>query len=62
MPQSSTSSSQLPASKTVQTYYVQLPNGKIVTRTADEIAALPPDLAAELIFLNPPAGGAASGS
>lgn len=56
MATSNTSSSPLPASERVETYYVQLPNGKIVTRTADELAALPDELRAELIFVSSETG------
>jgi hypothetical protein len=33
----------LPASQVVETVYVQLPNGKIVPRSPDEVIALPED-------------------
>ncbi len=56
MAQSSTSLSQLPASERVETYYVRLPNGKVVTRTADELAELPEELRSELVFVTPETG------
>jgi len=56
MPQPSTSSSALPATARVETFYVKLPNGKIVTRTADELAELPDELRTDLVFLNPETG------
>lgn len=54
MPQPSTSSPAQPASQRVETFYVQFPNGKIVARTKDELAELPPELVSELVFLNRP--------
>ena len=47
----STSLPALPASERVTVYYVRLANGKIVARTADELAALPPELKSELVFV-----------
>ncbi len=56
MLQPSTSSSALPATAHIETFYVKLPNGKIVTRTADELAELPDELRTDLVFLNPETG------
>lgn len=42
MANESTSSFQLPKGKTVETYAVQLPDGRVVVRTADELAKAPP--------------------
>lgn len=33
----------LPSSQVVETVYVQLPSGKVVPRSVDEVQALPPD-------------------
>lgn len=56
MAQPSTSSSRIPETARIETYYVKLPDGRIVTRTADELAELPPNLLAELVLLNPETG------
>jgi len=45
------SSFQLPSQVQVETFLVKLPNGDIVVRTAEELAALPPDLRAQLLLL-----------
>ena len=56
MAQPITSSSTAPASQRVEIYYVQLPDGRIVTRTAEELAELPDELKAELLFVSPETG------
>lgn len=56
MAEQSTSSPTAPASQRVETYYVQLPDGKIVARTADELAELPDELRDELVFVSPETG------
>ena len=56
MAQSNTSSSTAPAAQRVETYYVQLPDGRIVTRTQEELAELPDELRNELIFVSPETG------
>lgn len=43
----------LPDQTQVEIYLVKLPNGEVVTRTAAELAALPPDLRAQLVTLAP---------
>lgn len=48
LPGSSTPSQ---SSLQVEVVYVKLPDGTIVARTRDELAALPPDLRAELVLL-----------
>lgn len=50
----STSSPVLPKTERIETYYVRLKSGKVVARTADELAALPPELRSELVLLNAP--------
>lgn len=40
----------LPASQVVETLYVQLPNGKIVPRSPEEVQALPPDGSAGILI------------
>lgn len=47
------SSSQLPNSYQVEVVFVRFPDGSIVARTPQELAALPPDVLAELVFLQP---------
>lgn len=47
----------LPATKTVQTLYVQLADGRIVPRSAEEIAALPADVKSRLVLFTPPKEG-----
>lgn len=43
--------SQLPRSQQVEVVFVRLPNGQIVARTPVELAALPADELAQLVFL-----------
>ena len=52
MAQPNTSSPALPASERVEVFYVRLANGKIVARTAEELAELPPELKSELVFIS----------
>jgi len=47
------SSAQLPNSLQVEVVFVRLPNGDVVARTPQELAALPPELLSELVFLTP---------
>lgn len=54
MANQSTSSPALPKTERIDTYYVKLASGKVVARTADELAALPPELRSELVLLNAP--------
>jgi len=56
MAQPITSSSTAPASHRVEIYYIQLPDGRIVTRTAEELAELPDELRSELLFVSPETG------
>jgi len=46
--QQPTLSFNLPTGGQVEVYLVKLPDGRIVSRTADELAALPPELRAKL--------------
>lgn len=50
----STSLPALAKTERIETFYVKLASGKIVARTADELAALPPELRSELVLLNAP--------
>lgn len=43
----------IPEQTQVEIYLVKLPNGDVVTRTAAELAALPPELRAQLVMLAP---------
>jgi hypothetical protein len=45
-----------PASQRIETYYVQLPDGRVVTRTVEELAELPDELRSELLFVSPETG------
>ena len=54
MAQPSTSSPALAKTQRIETYYVKLASGKIVARTADELAELPAELRSELVLLNAP--------
>lgn len=44
---------QLPNGTTVEIVFVRLPDGSIVPRTPQELAALPPELLSELVSLTP---------
>lgn len=44
---------QLPNSQAVEVVFVRLPDGSIVARTPQELAALPDDLLSQLVFLQP---------
>lgn len=56
MPDQTTSSLPTPSSQRVETFIVQLPDGRLVARTADELAELPDELRSELLFPNPETG------
>jgi hypothetical protein len=49
MPDKPTTSFQLPQSKTVDVFLIQLPNGKTVARTREELEHAPPPVAAPRI-------------